>query len=172
MGAMMGDSSRETALEKVHEGSGISDQTGAPEDIAKMLRDPKTKQAGFRKMARWDGLLVPEEQILYEDVPYFRVRGRLAAAKMNMDTGVITFTNAADGGGDFWVALSNMRHEYGHWLDWKFNLGYPERYEIRAYEFQIRDHNFGRTPTWYQSAIRNQLHIEQRIYMCKERATC
>ncbi|HLM53679.1 MAG TPA: hypothetical protein VK325_08870, partial [Pseudoxanthomonas sp.] len=170
--AMAGRNEQEAGLEKQANTGEISDQAGAPPEIAKLLRDPATAQEGLRRMAKWDGLLVPEHQIIFEDVPYFRVNGFSAAAKMNMSTGVISFSRAGLGNGDYWIALSNMKHEHGHWLDWRFNLGYQEVLEIRAYEFQVRDQNFGRTPAWYQNAIRKQLRIEQDTYACKERATC
>ncbi len=163
---------QEAALKEQANAGEISDQTGAPGEITKLLRDPATAQEGFRQMAKWDGLLVPDRQIVFEDVPYFRVDGRRAAAKTNMTTGLISFSRSSLGNGDFWLALSIMKHEYGHWLDWRFELGYPDVAEIRAYEFQIRDQNFNRAPVWYQDAVKQQLKIEQDIYRCKERATC
>ena len=171
--AAMSGQPDEAAAGVSSEGAGeISDQTGASPEIMKMLSDPQTAQAGLRAMAAREHVYIPDEQILYEDVPYFRVRGRRAAAKIDSKTRIVTFSRAAIIRKDYWITLSYMQHEYGHWMDYTFGLGYPEVDEIRAYEFQMRDSNFKRTAPWFQKGTMQMLDSERALFRCKENATC
>lgn len=144
----------------------------APQDIVGLLADPQTRLEGLRKLARWAGLWVPESQIRYENVDYLVVDGNPAGAITNMKTGTIIFSNAVTSDGNFWITLSYMKHEYAHWMDATFGLGYSDIYEIRAYGYQVRDIYFERTPAWYQDGVRQELKYHRAKYECEEKGLC
>jgi RHS repeat-associated protein len=149
----------------------------APADVVQLLSRKETRQRGYQRMAEWAGMLVPPDQLVYEDVPYFLVpvtygRKAQAAAFVDPETNRIHISNSPTSSNDFWLTLSVITHEYGHWLDNRFGLGFKEEMEIRAYKFQIRDHYFDRAPKWFQDKVREQLETEENLFNCKEVAKC
>jgi hypothetical protein len=105
-------------------------------------------------------------------VPVTYGRKAQAAAFVDPETNRIHISNSPTSSNDFWLTLSVITHEYGHWLDNRFGLGFKEEMEIRAYKFQIRDHYFDRAPKWFQDKVREQLETEENLFNCKEVAKC
>ena len=159
-GAMSGHEDSRRATQKIAKGGEISDQTGAPGDIVNLLKNDETALQGFRELIEWAGYLVPDSQVHYTSESQILTRDGYGAAGTNMETGHITFSRSSISE-DFWITLSNVTHEYGHYLDWRFELGSTVEDQVRAYRFQINDYRFERTPSWYQEGVKKELRWEE-----------
>lgn len=167
-GAIQGAMARVQTQRQSSQAYGTGDGTeGAPEEIAVLLKDPKTRQEGLRAMARSVDRGYMANDIYYKDQFYVNSDGGIEPYTGAVTQGrIITFYKPAFYW-DYDALVSDLEHEVIHWHQYrqrggaKTHVQMLER-ELAAYKFQVESNAFRRAPVDFQrGTIRSfQLHID------------
>ena len=155
---------------------GAGDGTeGAPKEIAGLLKDPQTRQAGLRAAVRYEGYPSElAESTFYKNQYYVNDDGftewETAAVTRG---GVMTFYKPAFSS-TYGTLASMIDHEAVHYYQYKFYGPTRDQYtrdlrELAAYTYQLRQQNFMQSaPNYRQSTadyVRKFSHEFRRFHL-------